>query len=295
MPGNKEPRAVLRARAKINLGLRITGVLPNGYHEIDSLFIPLDEPADTLRVYDSADPGLRVACAVMDIDPDNNTLTRAYAEYQKGTGFAPSLRLDLEKGIPRGAGLGGGSSDAAELLKWLDSINPQPVDFTALAGMAERTGADVPFFLRGSPCRVRGTGNIIEPYSPEFGNMHVIVLFPDVEVSTAWAYAAWDEQQKNIAGQSALTSGSGKDTKPIYHSASSYDLYAVVNDFESVVFARFPILRQYKENLLRMGAVNAVMSGSGSSLVGIFAQESAARDAQTRFMRDGLRSFRQAL
>jgi 4-diphosphocytidyl-2-C-methyl-D-erythritol kinase len=132
----------------------------------------------------------------------------------------------------------------------------------------------------------------------------MLILCPDIEVSTAWSYVAWDAacvpglkgaQRKKPAMQTGLTSFSGKDTKPSYHCASAYDLSAVANDFEDVVFARFPILRQYKESLLQLGAVAAFMSGSGSSLVGIFADDQTALNAGIKFRQNGLRSFRQAL
>ena len=149
----------LTAGCKVNLGLRITRVRPDGYHELDSLFLPLDEPADQLEltVLPDAAPGITVSCDAAILDPADNTLTKAYGAYCRASALPPpALRIRLHKGIPSGAGLGGGSSDAAALLRWLNAGSPAPLAPEALARVALRVGADVPFFLRGGPCRVRG-------------------------------------------------------------------------------------------------------------------------------------------
>lgn len=128
--------AALRIGCKVNLTLRITGVRPNGWHELDTVFLPLDEPSDTLRLALRPRGGLALHCAEPGIDPENNTLTKAYRLFAEASGFRPGVEAVLEKGIPHGAGLGGGSADAAALLGWAERPRART---SALAG-ARRAG-----------------------------------------------------------------------------------------------------------------------------------------------------------
>lgn len=130
--------AALRIGCKVNLTLRITGVRPNGWHELDTVFLPLDEPSDTLRLALRPRGGLALHCAEPGIDPENNTLTKAYRLFAEASGFRPGVEAVLEKGIPHGAGLGGGSADAAALLGWLNARAPEPLPLPELVGLAAR-------------------------------------------------------------------------------------------------------------------------------------------------------------
>ena len=132
--------AALRIGCKVNLTLRITGVRPNGWHELDTVFLPLDEPSDTLRLALRPGGGLALHCAEPGIDPENNTLTKAYRLFTEASGFRPGVEAVLEKGIPHGAGLGGGSADAAALLGWLNARAPEPLPLPELVGLAARIG-----------------------------------------------------------------------------------------------------------------------------------------------------------
>ena len=132
--------AALRIGCKVNLTLRITGVRPNGWHELDTVFLPLDEPSDTLRLALRPGGGLALHCAEPGIDPENNTLTKAYRLFAEASGFRPGVEAVLEKGIPHGAGLGGGSADAAALLGWLNARAPEPLPLPELVGLAARIG-----------------------------------------------------------------------------------------------------------------------------------------------------------
>ena len=132
--------AALRIGCKVNLTLRITGVRPNGWHELDTVFLPLDEPSDTLRLALRPGGGLALHCAEPGIDPENNTLTKAYRLFAEASGFRPGVEAVLEKGIPHGAGLGGGSADAAALLGWLNARAPEPLPLPELVWLAARIG-----------------------------------------------------------------------------------------------------------------------------------------------------------
>ena len=279
----------VRVGCKVNLGLRITGVRANGYHELDSLFYPLAEPADELRLEAVSEPGISVSCDRTDIDPTHNTLTRAYAAFAAQAPGLPGLRAHVRKGIPHGAGLGGGSADAAAVLRWCNARVTQPLSDTALAAVGLKVGADVPFFLQSAPCRVRGIGEVLSPAAFSFAGLWLVLLCPPVQVSTPWAYGAWDkEQSQPRTGHrpfsqhflkertSGLTTES-LNAKEVNSCATCPPL--LVNDLESVVFAAHPALAECKAALLQEGAAAAVMSGSGATLVGLFRQENAARQA----------------
>lgn len=276
----------LRAGCKANLSLRITGVREDGYHTLDSLFWPLDEPHDTLCCEPGDEEGVTVTCRVPGIDPLRNTLTKAYAALAAATGFAPRLRVNLEKGIPHGAGLGGGSADAAALLIWLNALAPLPLDAPALADVALRVGADVPFFLRSVPCRVRGVGERITPCEASaLRGLRLVLACPPIQVSTVWAYKAWDTARERNFSSQILTSpgGEAKD--------SFLCPRQLVNDFERPVFAAYPALRTIKEDMLRHGAAAAILSGSGASLAGLFRAKAPARRAAEALRLQGIRVY----
>ncbi len=270
-------KTVLKIGCKINLTLRITGVLPNGWHELDTVFLPLNAPSDTLSLHPRNGAGLQLQCSTPGIDPLNNTLTRAYRLYAETTGFAPGLNAVLEKGIPHGAGLGGGSADAAALLGWLNRHAPTPLAPETLASLAVRIGADVPFFLYNTPCRATGIGERLIP-CPDWpakagvSGATLILLCPAEHISTPWAYAAWDRSNRALteAGNDAISCPSQNSLD----GASS--IRWLENSFEPAVFEAFPRLRTLREQLLQSGAFAAVMSGSGSSLFGLFRDREAA-------------------
>lgn len=151
--------AALRIGCKVNLTLRITGVRPNGWHELDTVFLPLDEPSDTLRLALRPGGGLALHCAEPGIDPENNTLTKAYRLFAEASGFRPGVEAVLEKGIPHGAGLGGGSADAAALLGWLNARAPEPLPLPELVGWPPASARTCRFFCITSPAGPRASAN----------------------------------------------------------------------------------------------------------------------------------------
>lgn len=267
--------SILTAGCKVNLGLRITGVRPDGYHEIDSLFYPLARPNDQIKLRVTDGSGISVLCTGPEagqVDAENNTLTKAYAAFAKAVACpVPGLEARLRKGIPSGAGLGGGSSDAAALLGWLNGHVAAPLSSQALAHVALGVGADVPFFLHNRPCRVRGIGEIIEPADLNFSGLRLVLVCPEIQVSTAQIFADFD----------AFSAGSHTGEKQNYltraHSRANGTFLSqgrfdadLGNDLESVVFKRHPELADIKATLLHYGATAACMSGSGSSILGLF-------------------------
>ncbi len=264
-------QAELRVAGKINLFLLITGRRPDGYHELATFFMPLPGPCDTLVMTPVPGEGIRVECAMPGVDPQHNTLTRAYRLYAEATGFAPGLGVRLHKGVPSGAGLGGGSADGAAVLAWMHRHCPAPPDDDRLLALAARVGADVPFFLRGVSCVAEGIGDRLRPMPAGLDGWSCILVCPAVHVDTSWAYAAWDAERRPFS----LTDWKKMDK----NIASRYRCLYGRNDFESVVFARWPELSSWKDALLGAGADIAGMSGSGSALYGLFRDHAGAAKA----------------
>ncbi|WP_250645594.1 4-(cytidine 5'-diphospho)-2-C-methyl-D-erythritol kinase [Salidesulfovibrio onnuriiensis] len=189
-----------------------------------------------------------------------------------------------------GAGLGGGSTDAAALLTWLNkNAGDRALPKEKLNALAARLGADVPFFLLGKPAWAQGIGERLTPAKVDLQGMFLVVVCPDVHVNTAWAYGAWDQiYLKNgkvrAGGTTPLTSAPAdtKESLPV----PAVDIF---NAFELPVFAKYPILRETKEKLLRQGATAAAMSGSGASLFGLFRDEKQARSAADSLRGEGHR------
>lgn len=293
--GNTGIGAELRVGCKINLTLRITGVRPNGWHELDTVFLPLPEPFDTLRLIPGDGDGLALHCDTPGIDCADNTLTKAYRLFAEATGFRPGVEAHLVKGIPHGAGLGGGSADAAALLGWLNGRAPEPLPSDTLAGLAARVGADVPFFLYNIPCRATGIGDRLVP-CPEWlaeagvAGAGLVLLCPGERVSTPWAYAAWDRNNPLTEERNgAITRAS----QSLFGGTSS--IRWLENSFEPSVFEAFPRLRRFRERLLREGAFAAVMSGSGSSLFGLFRDADVALRAAEGFREEDVAVYGHAL
>ncbi len=277
----------IRAGCKINLSLSITGVREDGYHLLDSIFWPLQRPYDTLTFHASAGQEFSVSCSKKGIDVQNNTLTKAYEAFiHAGGALKPQygkVHVHLHKGIPHGAGLGGGSSDAAAVLTWCNAHALSPLSTQQLHNAAVRVGADVPFFLQNVPARVQGIGEILHTLPQPWPQGYVILLCPKVYISTPWAYKKIDEEKsatfsKNMLTKSSfayrtLFTGAGQESTEPEWSKS----LAEGNDFESVVFAAHPQLAKLKQSLLDNGAALATLSGSGSSIVGIVKNKEAAQ------------------
>ena len=294
----KIKKTILRSGCKINLFLQITSRLSGGWHELDTVFLPLPEPFDQMTLTRIEDErGLVVECSSPGIDVNSNTLTKAYTLFAEATGFTPGICVFLEKGVPSGAGLGGGSADAAVFLRWLNSLAPKPLSFADLSQIALHVGADVPFFLLGTPCRAQGKGEILTPCTlPQalVGN-EVVLVCPRVFVSTPWAYTAWDAWSEKHSGD--LTKGNGWRTdlhSPRLLTEQRFTAH-LENSFEPPVFEAFPELRQLKETLLCLGARAAVLSGSGSALFGLFRTKEEASKAETAMREKDVAVFRHTL
>ncbi|WP_243358988.1 4-(cytidine 5'-diphospho)-2-C-methyl-D-erythritol kinase [Fundidesulfovibrio terrae] len=262
---------VVTVGCKVNLYLDITGVRDNGYHELETLFFPVAEPSDTLELTPGGpeSAGLTLTCSDKALEGRSNLVAKAYEAFAALTGFRPALAARLVKRTPSGAGLGGGSADAAALLAWLNArAGDKALSPDELAALAVRLGADVPFFLTGAPAWATGVGDQLTPAACDLSGLTMLVCMPEERVDTAWAYRAWDESH-GITGRQgskpALTSLCPASMRPFCVSGTF-----MANCFEAVVFKRHPAVRLLKERLLALGAAAACMSGSGSAVFGLF-------------------------
>ena len=283
----------LPAGCKVNLSLHITGRRDDGYHTLESLFWPLPTPCDTLTVTRVSGSDLHFACRDPSLQTQGNLVARAYEAFARATAFRPGLSVFLQKNIPYGAGLGGGSSDAAALLLYLNKLARDAgapfLETAALERLGARLGADVPFFFRNTPCLVRGIGEILEPLpsamADRLAGLSLVLVCPEIHVATAWAFAAWDEKDQ----ADALTNRDEKDSSPLVRGVYIY------NDLCQVVFERYPELEKTLALLYDCGADAASMSGSGASLFGVFSNTSDAEKAVPFFQNKGERVFHHIL
>ena len=260
--------ARVAAQAKVNLRLRILAREASGYHQLETLFLRLALADDvTVRATD----GARSLDVTGEVDPrqlgpvERNLGWRAAVEYAEATGWPSGFAIGLEKRIPVGGGLGGGSADAAAVLRALDAIAPRPIGESALLAIAARLGADVPFLTASAPYALawgRGERMLALP-APE--EREVLLVLPPFAVNTAAAYgwlAATREADANgEVGGVALALEGLSDWATI-------DALAI-NDFEPVVAARHPAIAAIVRRLQALGCAPALMSGSGSSVFGV--------------------------
>lgn len=258
----------LKTGCKVNLGLRITGIRKDGYHDIDSIFYPLPRPYDRIDVFSSSKSGLRIKCCPAELEGKGNILHKTYDIFARSTGFSPGLRVFLQKNVPTGAGLGGGSANAAAMLLLLNKLSgSKSIPQRELILLAARIGADVPFFIQNKPSRVKGMGEKLSPVGLQLKGFKMLLICPGIHVDTAWAYRQWDFlEKKSLTDKThSLTRTTTKDK-----SSPLEDQLVLSNCFEGPVFRAFPELRRIKTRMLESGAAACIMSGSGSSLTALF-------------------------
>jgi 4-diphosphocytidyl-2-C-methyl-D-erythritol kinase len=243
------------APAKINLNLRVVGRNDaTGYHDIETWMAPLTL-ADELRVELTDAPGIALTCSDPELDNGSGNLAWRAAEiFLRETNTTGGARIELHKRIPHGAGLGGGSSDAAAVLKALNELSGCPLDASALENLGAELGSDVPFFICGQAAMASGRGEILEA-RPLPAPFDLLLLKPPFPVPTAWAYSAYAEKKFCPA----------EWTAPQLH-----DGLEVFNDLERAVFRKYLLLPVIKEWLLKHSLVAAAgMTGSGSCMFAI--------------------------
>lgn len=276
------------APAKVNLGLRVGPRRADGYHQIESVFAPLDL-ADRLQLRVREAPEPEVALSLHDAAPDvpadeRNLAVRAARAFLQAAGLALRVEIDLVKRIPSGAGLGGGSSDAGAVLRLLAEAHPGALAAGALAELALGLGADVPWFLDPRPARVGGVGERIAPLAG-LPRLTLLLVNPGTALPTAEVYRALDALRAPEPGgrSDAGHSGSSSDA-PAPPDWTGADLAAQLrNDLEPAAVRLCPEIRRLRERLLALGPRAVALSGSGPTLYAVFAGPEEARRAGRDF------------
>ena len=264
------------AKAKINLGLRVLPKRADGFHNIESLFMTVDL-ADELSVTLADHKNTcTVECVGMELPPEN-TFTKAYKAFCVLTGMDCGVHVKVVKHIPSGGGLGGGSSDASSFIHSLDSLCATHLSAEDMNFLAGQVGSDVFFFTQALisgkkdyAALVSGRGEIVQQVECRT-DFYVLLLFPEVSVSTKDAYQ-WVDQKS--LGEMAWVEDSLGELKNIY--AKSLSEWNFVNDFTECVASHIPVIREALEDLKNSGASFADMTGSGSTLFGIFPDDKTA-------------------
>lgn len=251
--------------AKINIGLNIVGKRSDGFHNIETLFCPVGL-CDILEITPAegtgkSDSRFNTTGLAVDSPPGENLCMKSYNEMSKIFSL-PGLNIHLHKLIPSGAGLGGGSSDAAFTIMGLNSLFDLRMDSAAMQKLAGKTGSDTPFFIVNKPAFATGTGNVFSETKLKLEKYHIVIVHPGIKIETAWAYSQI------------------KPKKPHYSLKDLAELPPerwqgrIVNDFEEIVFREYPLIETIKKTLIEKGAVYASMSGSGSACYGLFENRS---------------------
>lgn len=254
--------------AKINLGLSITEKRPDGYHNLETVFYPVAlEDALEIRNSTDADKKYTLCQHGMEIsgNPEENLVVKAYLLLDKEFHLPPT-EIHLYKHIPSGAGLGGGSSDAAFMLKLLNEYYHLGLSDDQLETYAATLGADCAFFIKNAPTFAEGIGNIFSPIPLSLKGYRIMIIKPDVFVSTREAFSNIHPHHPEYPVAEAIK-------HPIHEWKD-----ILINDFEASVFPQHPVIGEIKEKLYSHGAIYASMSGSGSSVFGIFEQECSLPD-----------------
>jgi len=245
--------------AKINIGLRITGKLTSGYHEIKSLMFPV-KFCDILEFIPSGNDSLKTTGIGIPGDPNDNILWKVLTALRKRF-EVPPLKIHLHKNVPTGAGLGGGSSDASFFMNMLNDAFHLNLSFEERENMVAAIGSDCPFFIRNTPAMISGTGTTVKHFEINLDNMFIGIAFPGFRISTPEAYANVTVKREKIPLDVLLQKdiSTWKDN--------------VLNDFEESLFPKHDELRDIKDCFYKNGAVYASLSGSGSAVFGLFDEQ----------------------
>ena len=266
----------VKCPAKINLSLDVLSRRDDGYHNL-SMIMQEVNLFDTISF--ELSEGHEVFLTSNDPDvptDDGNLIVKATKLFFEETKLRASAKIYLDKKIPSGAGLGGGSSDAAGTLKALNNAFGNPISWDKLVLMSKQLGADVPFFLYGGCMLAEGIGEILTPL-PSLKNVHILLAKPPVFVSTAYVF-------KNLSLDSIKAH---PDTKKAIEALRQSDLDLLAasckNVLETVTAKEYPQIEEYKRIMIDMGAAYSLMSGSGSTVFGVFKELSSANAAYEKF------------
>lgn len=258
---------VLFPNCKINLGLTVLDKRDDGYHNIETVFFPVDVK-DAIEVISSADKKQDIVFSSSGLPVDgieaDNLCVKAYRLLKNDFPSLPQIQLHLHKTIPLGAGLGGGSADAAFTLILLNKKFQLNFSVEKLSDYALQLGSDCPFFIINKPALAHGRGEILQPIDVDLSAYKIAIINPGIHINTAWAFkqlSLLPPQKNKIPIKDIITENVNNWRQNLQ------------NDFETVVFAEHPLVADIKSKLYQLGAVYASMSGSGSTVFGIFKKE----------------------
>ena len=271
-----------RAPAKINLTLEVLGRRPDGFHEIRSVVQAIDL-CDYLHFDDG--PGTAITCDLPGWLPRDSLVSRAVDLLREVTGSPGGVSIKVEKHIPLLSGLGGDSSDAAAVLLGLNRLWRLNLSTEEMAGLAVKLGSDTTFFVRGGTALMEGRGEKITPLPPP-PEWWVVLVVPDVSRppgKTGRMYAALKKKH--------FTDGSITETLVAYLYDNSFDESLLFNTFENVAFDEFPVLKTYKEHLIKLGAPHVHLAGSGPTLFSLYRDIAQAEEMYTACKKQGMEAY----
>ena len=253
---------MINTPSKINLFLKVTGRDENSYHTLSTLFMPLSVPADEIEIDFAAKPGIGISCDAPGVPGgEHNLCCKAANKYAELYGITPSWKITVIKNIPVAAGMGGGSSDAAAVLRLLDKRYKKSTP-DELNALALKCGADVPFFLSPRPALAGGIGDIFSYLDLDFPEIPLLLINPAFPISAAWAYRHLPPE--NIG---KTPTGYEQEFLRALQAADLKKLSGMIhNDLAIACYKKFPLLRILKTELLEAGAAAAEITGSGPTL-----------------------------
>ncbi len=268
---------ILFPNCKINLGLKILGKREDGFHNLETVFYPLPFK-DALELLPNTrnknEVEFTITGLAVDGEAADNLCVKAYQLLKKDFPQLPAVKIHLHKAIPLGAGLGGGSADAAFMLRLLNEKFNLNLSTPQLLHYALQLGSDCPFFIVNKPCFATGRGEVLEEVAVDLSAYKILLINPGIHINTGWAFSHLSDGSKP---SDRLTQGSEglkpSDPFTIIQQPIETWKHVLQNDFEAPVFAAHPQIKTIKESLYNEGAVFAAMSGSGSTVFGIFSSK----------------------
>ena len=263
----------LKTPAKATLCWDVLSKRPDGFHEVAGVLVGL-ALYDEIHLTRTTQQGVTLVCNTpFDLGASqDNLVTKAAHAFAKASGIPSALHITLNKRIPVGAGLGGGSGNAAGVLQGLNHLHETPLKAHTLQALAAELGCDVPFFLHPSPSWARGRGEQLQPLAKPFPQLALLLVKPPVSISTATAYG-WITPAEHAPSP-----------PPTWHSLKQV-CAALSNPFEATAMLRYPVLGQVHKALRQQGALGVVMSGTGSTMLGVFEHPYQCHSAQANLAR----------
>jgi 4-diphosphocytidyl-2-C-methyl-D-erythritol kinase len=264
--------------AKINIGLNIIEKREDGFHNIESVMYPLKGiVCDALEIVQVKDFGLQISGLKIQGNENENLCVKAYNLIKKDYPQLPPIKIYLHKAIPIGAGLGGGSADAAFFIRLLNDTFELGLAWGEMHHYAKQLGSDCSFFISNKPVFAKRKGDELETLSFSLSNYHIVLVYPNIHINTAEAYKEIDNSQLKI--DNSKNSLENLIQLPIEKWKNN-----IHNDFEDAIFPQHPEIKKIKEKLYSLGAVYASMSGSGSAVYGIFKKEPKVKNKFEKYL-----------